>query len=101
MLVRLRKGYDFFMKMKKAKEAKAAARAVAMASKPIVQTALPTMVEFACDPNSSLGRIAIENEIDSIRLSKENTDLLTKVGSVRAVELVERAKNYIKTNEIP
>ena len=77
--------------MKKAKDAKAEAKAKAMASKPIIQTALPTMVEFACHPESNIGKIAMENGIDSIRLSKENTDLLTKVGFVRATELVDMA----------
>ena len=40
------------------------------------------MVEFACHNESTVGKAAIEQQIDSARPSKENTDLLTKVGFV-------------------
>ena len=78
--------YNFFDKMKAKKLAAKIAKDNA-----IVKPALPTMVEFACHPESNVGKAAVEQQIDSIRLSKENTDLLTKVGFVKAMDLVDRA----------
>ena len=50
------------------------------AKKAQLSTALPTMIEFACHPDSMLGNVAMENNIDSIRLSQEFSDLSTLGG---------------------
>ena len=82
------KAYAFFDKMKKKTPKPPTANTASSSNSPFV--AAPTIVEFACSNDSSLGRVAMDKGIDSIRLTKDYADLTTRGGYLKALQLVKK-----------